>query len=226
MVHSRFFFTASILSLAMITANLAHGEPHDRRGNRDRVRNSGAPVFRPPVVVRRNHEPRDRFRRDFNFRPQVDRRGIRMGERWANRYNRWRGNRVRPHRPVIGRQMRWLIPMPMVDAFNWGPTEIESVANNLENLAYDMYRQLAQVGAPPYVMNDISQLISAIANYQDGVEQSYDYSTNNLYDLFFVDECLERLERDMPSFRGSYAIQDETAYFRYYVDELLALYNR
>lgn len=206
-------------------------DPRDVERRRDEVRRER--YARNEEIVRyrerRNHV-RDRFYNERGYhRPHRDVYVIRNPQRWNDRYYRWYEYCPRP--VYRSYPITWHRPMP-----TYGNTlsyyEIQIITDNLEDLARQIFAKMeaASYTTPNYEYNErlrrvLYEFYDATENLNESVETFEDYS-ETLYDLFYMEEVLTKLEYTLNGYSQAYRVQNEMQAFRFYVDELLWNYRQ
>jgi hypothetical protein len=107
--------------------------------------------------------------------------------------------------------------------------DVGTVALNLEFLSRDLFTSVDQStdGNSDYgiaIRKAVIRLTDAAEYYNDAVASSSDYS-DTLYDLFYLDAALTRVERTLDGSQSG-LVQDQMGAMRSYVNELLYSYRR
>lgn len=211
-------------------AGFHHRSDDDIKHNRDQVSHERQGYAGD--MARRHSDmqnARNSWRNSYHVNIVRDINAIHNAARWADRLTRWETGCVQPPSRYFN-NIRWIYPMP--SETSWSYAQLDVVSSDLENLSRDIYAQMAQVAySTPNreysarLMNVLGQLVDAAENYDDAVDNSYDWS-DSLDDLFYLDNTLTTAEQTLDGYSQAYLVQNQMEALRYYVNQLLWTYHQ
>ncbi|HEX7673686.1 MAG TPA: hypothetical protein VF412_05920 [Bdellovibrio sp.] len=207
-----------------------HRSDDDIRHNRDQVsherQGDAGEMARRRADMQR---ARDSWHNSYHVNINRDVNAIHNAARWADRLTRWETGCVRPPSRYFN-NIRWIYPMP--PETSWSYAQLDVVSSDLESLSRDIYTQMAKAAYinpnreySARLMNVLGQLVDAAENYDDAIDNSYDWS-DSLDDLFYLDNTLTMVEQTLNGYSQAYLVQNQLEALRYYVNQLLWTYHQ